>query len=194
MNICISVSICNFFVVNLRKPVVSSNCTGVGKDKTTNRICNCGVFLNTPVVDLNVVVNDLLIVKDCRLNLSYLCSLATVNDVCLCNICVTCLNKNILNRVLNIFNCDFAVVDLGLKVCCNLTELSLFITLYIIKNPFYKFLFFEVRRDNTTKNCGLSREKPQYIVTILLMFIVYKELKNTPNKHKNPPNPDYIKV
>ena len=56
VDVCVSVSRTDFVVIDFGKPVVSCDSTGVRKDKTAYRVCYCGVFLNSPVVDLDIVV------------------------------------------------------------------------------------------------------------------------------------------
>ena len=56
MDVCVSVCVADFVVVNLGKPVVSGNGTGVRKDKTADRIGNCGVLFYAPVIDFNIVI------------------------------------------------------------------------------------------------------------------------------------------
>ena len=64
MDIGISVSICDLFVVDLRKPVVSCDSAGVGENETAYGICNCGVLFNTPVFNFYIAVNEALIVQE----------------------------------------------------------------------------------------------------------------------------------
>ena len=92
MNIGVSVSLCDFLVVDLGKPVVGSDSARVAEDKSADGICDGGVFLNTPVVYVKIVVNDLLIVKNGSVDVSDFFSLLTIKNVSLGNIVVACLD------------------------------------------------------------------------------------------------------
>ena len=104
MNINVSVSVSDLVVVNLTEPVVCGDSAGVRKNKTSNRICNCRVLLNSPVVHLKILVNCLLIVKSSVTKVAELLSLTAVKNVCLCYVSISCLNKNRLNAILDILN------------------------------------------------------------------------------------------
>ncbi len=116
MDIRISVSLCDFIIVDFGKPVVGSDSARVAEDKTAYGISNGGILLNSPVVNMEIVVNDLLIVKNRCVDISDLFSLLTVKDISLGNIVVACFNKNRLNAVLNALNRDLVILDFLLKI------------------------------------------------------------------------------
>ena len=116
MNIGVTVCICNLFIIDFREPVVGCNCTGVGKNKSTNGISNCGILLNTPVFNFNVGVDNILVVKDSGFHLTHFLSLLTIENICFGNVCVTGLLENLLNAVLNLFYMDSVVLNFFLKI------------------------------------------------------------------------------
>ena len=65
MYVGVSVCVADLVVVYLRQPVVGGNGAGIAENKAAYRIGNGGVFLNSPVVYLKIVVDDLFIVKQC---------------------------------------------------------------------------------------------------------------------------------
>ena len=81
----VAVSIGDLLVINLAQPVVCGDSAGVGEDKTADGIGDGAVFLNAPVLDLEVLVNGVLIVKVGGFGVAQFFSLLTVEDVCLCN-------------------------------------------------------------------------------------------------------------
>ena len=94
MYVRIAVRVCDFVIVNLAQPVVSGDCARVAEDKTADRVCNGGVFLNTPVVDFYIVVHNLLIVKNGGLHVTHFFMQASVENVRLCHIRISSLNKH----------------------------------------------------------------------------------------------------
>ena len=88
----------------------------VGKDESADRIGNGGVLLYAPVVDVEVVVDDGLVVDHSRVEVTDLLTLTAVDNVGLGNVVVACLDKHRLNAVLNMLNRDLAILDLGLEV------------------------------------------------------------------------------
>ena len=69
---------------------------------------------------MKIVVNNLLIVKNGCIDVSYLLSLLTVKNVSLGNIIVARLDENGFNAVLNAFNGDFIIFYFLLEVRRNL--------------------------------------------------------------------------
>ena len=120
MNIGISVSLGDFLIIDFGKPIVSRDSTGVAEDKSADGISNRGILLNSPVVNMKIVVNDLFIVKNRCVDISYFFSLLTVKNISLGNVIVAGLDKNRFNAVLNAFNRYLVVLYLLLKICRNL--------------------------------------------------------------------------
>ena len=110
------VSLMDLRIVDLGKPVVRSNGTGVVKNQTADGIRNGGVLLNTPVLLMDITVHDFLIVKNRGLHLTQLFALLAVQNVCLRNVGIARLLQNVLHAVLNVLNADYAVVDFILKL------------------------------------------------------------------------------
>ncbi len=119
MDLCLSVSFCDLIIVDLREPVVRGDRTGVGKDKTADTVSNSGVLFYTPVIDLQIVINDVLIVEHRVSYVTDLLTVLSVKDVSLCNVGITGLRKDLLNAVLNIFYGDHIILDLRFKITCD---------------------------------------------------------------------------
>ena len=100
--------------------VIDGECAGVRKDQAADGVCNGGVFLNTPVVDLQVIVHQILVVQQSSVDIADLLSLLTVQNVGLGNVGVAGVGQNLLHAVLNVFNGNDIVLDLGLKIGCHL--------------------------------------------------------------------------
>ena len=52
----------NLLIIDLRKPIVCGDGAGVGQDESTHGIGDRGILLDAPVVDLEVVVHQILVV------------------------------------------------------------------------------------------------------------------------------------
>ena len=63
MYVGVSVCVADLVVVYLRQPVVGGNGAGIAEDKAAYRIGNGGIFLNSPVVYLKIVVDDFFVVE-----------------------------------------------------------------------------------------------------------------------------------
>ena len=103
-------------VINFAQPVVGCDRARVGKDQSADRISNGGVLLDAPVIDLKIIIYQVLVVKKRGTDVADLLALSAVQDVGLGNIRVTGLGEDLLNAVLDIFDRDHAVPDLGLKI------------------------------------------------------------------------------
>ena len=116
MDRCASVCFRDFIVVDLGKPVVGCVSTGVRKDQTADRIGNGGILLDTPVIDLQVVVYQVFVVQQCGVDISDFLSLTAIQDVGFGNIRITGLGKNLLDAVLDLLHGDLSVFDLAFKI------------------------------------------------------------------------------
>jgi len=119
VNIGVAVGIGDLFVVNFAEPIVGGDGAGVAEDQTADRIGNGGVFLDTPVVDIDVVINGVLVVKIGILGVAEFFTLLTIKDICLGDVCISGLNQNGFNAVLNIFNGDLLVFYFTFKIGSN---------------------------------------------------------------------------
>ena len=115
-----AVGLGHLVVIHFAQPVVGRDGTGVGKDQAAHGIGDGGVLLDAPVVDLEVIVHQILVVEQGGADVADLLALSAVEDVCLGDIRVTGLGENLLDAVLDIFDRDHAVPDLGLKVRCDM--------------------------------------------------------------------------
>ena len=103
-------------VVDLAEPVVGGDGTGVGQDQAAHGIGDGGVFLHPPVVDLQVVVHQVLVVQHGGLQVADLLPLFAVQNVGFGHVGVTGLAEYALHAVLDILHRDPAVVNLLLIV------------------------------------------------------------------------------
>ena len=110
----------DLLVIHFAQPVVGSDRAGVGKDQSADGICDGGILLDAPVVDLEIIIHQFLVVEERGTYVTYLLTLLAVKDIGLCHICVSGLGKNLLNAVLNIFYRDHSIPDLGLEVGCDM--------------------------------------------------------------------------
>ena len=116
VNVGVSVSVADFVVINLRQPIVGGNRTGVAENEAANRIGDGGIFLNSPVVYLKIVVDYFFIVKQRGAQVSEFFSLLAVKNVGLGHAVVSALDKHRFDAVLNGFDGDFAVGDFLLEI------------------------------------------------------------------------------
>ena len=147
MQIAVSVCFGNFLIINFRKPIVCSNGTRVAENKSANRIGNGGVFLNTPVGDINVTVNNILVIKEGALNISDFLTLFTIKNVCLCYVVIARFDKYGFYAVLNFFNSNLAVLNLRLVICGNferqkVNNISIILALTCVKRFFNRLCDF----------------------------------------------------
>ena len=119
MNVCISVCIGNFFIINFGKPVVGGDSTGIAQNKTTDGIGDGRIFFNTPVGNLNIAVNNIFIVENGRFHITYFFTLFPIKNICFGNFGVSGLNENLFHTVLNILYLNFSVFNFWLKISSN---------------------------------------------------------------------------
>ena len=116
MDVGIAVGVGHLLVVDLAEPVVGGDGAGVGQDESAHRVGDGGVLLHPPVVDLEVVVHQLLVVEQGGVHIAHLLPLLAVEDVGLGHIGVARLGQHLLHAVLDVLHRDAAVPDLGLEV------------------------------------------------------------------------------
>ena len=116
MDVRIPVRIGNLLVVNLAQPVVGGNGAGVGQDQTADRIGHGGILLDAPVIDLEVVVHNLLVVQQRIAHIAHTLTLLTIQDICLGDLVIARLNQDRLHAVLNILHRHPILLDLGLEI------------------------------------------------------------------------------
>ena len=119
MDVCISMSICDLLVINLRQPVIGRYCSGVGQNQSAHGIGHGRIFLYTPILYLNIAVYNLFIIKDRGFHVPDLFSLLPIKDVSLGHISVSCLHQGVLHAVLNALYVNLVVLDLILKIRSN---------------------------------------------------------------------------
>ncbi len=119
VDLCFSVSFCDLFVIDLGEPVVRGDRTGVTEDQSAYAVGDSGVLLNTPVVDLQIVIYDVFIVQHRISDVTDLLTVLSVKDVSLSNIRIACLGQDLLDAVLNIFYGDHVIFDLRFKITGN---------------------------------------------------------------------------
>ena len=71
---------------------------------------------SAPVVDLQIVVHQVLVVQQGGVNITNLLALLTVEDICLGDLGVAGVGQNLFYAVLDVFHSDETVLDLGFKV------------------------------------------------------------------------------
>ena len=141
MDLSLSVSFCDLIVVDLGEPVVRCDRTGVTEDQSAYAVGNSGVLLNTPVIDLQIVIYDVLIVQHRISDVTDLLTVLSVKDVCLCNIRITCFGQDLLDAILNIFYGNHIIFDLRFKITGNTKCQHVDHTRVILLIACYKCLF-----------------------------------------------------
>ena len=116
MDVRVPVRIGDLLVVNLAQPVVGGNGAGVGQDQTADRIGHGGILLDAPVIDLEVVVHNLLVVQQRIAHIAHTLTLLTIQDICLGDLVIARLNQDRLHAVLNILHRHPILLDLGLEI------------------------------------------------------------------------------
>lgn len=119
VNLRFAVRLCDFFVIDFAQPIVCRHCARVGKDKTADGVRHGGVFLHTPVVDFEIVVDGVLVVEHRGVHLAKFFVLFSVKNVCLRHFYVARLNENHFHCVLNVFNAHAVVFHLVIESCRN---------------------------------------------------------------------------
>src|SRR5699024_10343543 len=113
----VAVGVGDLLVVDLGEPVVGGDGPGVGENEAAHRVGDGGVLLYPPVVDLQVVVHQLLVVEQGGVDVAHLLPLFAVEDVGLGHVGVARLGQDLFHAVLDVLHGDAAVPDLGLKIC-----------------------------------------------------------------------------
>ena len=103
-------------VVNFAEPVVGGYRAGVGEDESAHRISDGAVLLHAPVVDLEVVVDDLFVVEERAFDVTRFFALLSVENVRLGDVGVTRLYEHRLDAVLNVLDGYFLVLDFGAEI------------------------------------------------------------------------------
>ena len=119
MDFRVAVSVGHLLVVDLTEPVVGGDGSGVGQDQTAYRISDGRVLLHPPVIDLEVVIHQILIVEQRGAHIAHFLPLLTVEDIGFCHIGVPRLAEHCLHAVLDILHRDEAVSDLVLEIRCH---------------------------------------------------------------------------
>ncbi len=120
-----AVRLSNLLVIHLAEPVVGGDGAGVGQDQAAHGIGHRGILLHAPVVDLQVVVHQVLVVQQRRVDVAHLLPLLAVQYVGLRHVRVTRFRQHLFHAVLDVLNGDFSVVDLVLKVRCHVQRQQL---------------------------------------------------------------------
>ena len=116
----VAVGVRDLVVVDLGEPVVGGERAGVGEDEAADGVGDGGVFLHAPVVDLQVVVDGGLEVDDRVGGVAEFFALAAVKDVGFRDVGVAGLHEHGFDAVLNVFNGDQSLLDLGFEFGCDL--------------------------------------------------------------------------
>ena len=116
MDIGVAVCLGDLLVIDLGKPVVGRDGAGVGKNEAAHRIGHGRVFFHAPVVDLEIVVHNLLVVQHGGADVAQFFALFAVENIGLGNVIVTGFDENRFHAVLNGLHTDFFFFDFGFKI------------------------------------------------------------------------------
>ena len=103
-------------VVDLGEPVVGRDGAGVGQDEAAHGVRDRGVLLHAPVLNLDVLVHEVLVVQQRRVGVAHLLALLAVQDVGLRHVGVPGGGEHLLHAVLHVLDADDAVFDLRLEM------------------------------------------------------------------------------
>ena len=110
------VGVGDLLVIDFREPVVGGDGAGVGEDQTAHGVGDGGVLLHPPVVDMQVVVHQLLVVQHGGVQVADLLPLLAVEDVGLGHVGIARLAEDVLHAVLDVLHGDLAVMDFALVI------------------------------------------------------------------------------
>ena len=116
MEITVSMSVCNLFIIDFTEPIVCSDGSRVGENKTADRVCDSTVFFYSPVTELKIVIHYALVIESGRLHIPDFFSLLSVEDIRLCNILISSLREDTLYTVLYVFYSNLSIFDLRREV------------------------------------------------------------------------------
>ena len=116
VDVAVPVGLGDLLVIDLTEPVVGGDGAGVGEDQSAHGIGDGGVLLDPPVVDLEVVVYQRLVIQQGGAQIADLFPLLAVEDIGLGNVGVACLAEDVLHAVLDLLHGDPSVVDLVLVI------------------------------------------------------------------------------
>ena len=111
-----AVGLGHLLVIDLAEPVVGGDGAGVGQDQTAHGVGDGGVLLHAPVVDLQVVVHQILVVEEGGVDVADLLPLLAVEDIGLGHVGIAGLGQHLLHAVLDVLHGDLAVLHLALEV------------------------------------------------------------------------------
>ena len=89
VNLCASVRIGNFLIVNLGQPVVSGYRARVAQNKTADRISNGRVFFYAPVGRFYIAVYQFFVVYNRGLDIAEFFTIFTIQNVAFRNVVIT---------------------------------------------------------------------------------------------------------
>ena len=104
MQVTVAMGISDLGVIDLAEPIVGRDGAGVGENEAAQGVGDGRVFLDAPIVDFQVAVNDFLIIQQSVLGLPYVGVLLAIQDVCLGHVEVAGFGQDFLDAVLDVFN------------------------------------------------------------------------------------------
>ncbi len=120
VDVAAAVGLGDLLVIDLAEPVVGRNGAGVGQNQAAHGIRHGGVFLDPPVADMKIVVDEFLVVQHGGVQIPDLFPLLAVEDVGLGHVVIAGPAQHALHAVLDVLHGDLAVADLVLVVCRDL--------------------------------------------------------------------------
>ena len=112
----VAVSLRHLVVVDLAEPVVRRDGARVREDQAADGVRDRGVLLHAPVLHLDVLVHEVLVVEQRRVGVTHLLALLAVQDVGLRHVGVPGRGKHLLHAVLHVLDADDAVLDAGFEM------------------------------------------------------------------------------
>ena len=119
MQVGVAVGLGHLGIIDLAEPVVGGDGAGVGQDQAAHGVGDGGVLLHTPVVDLQIVVHQILVVQQGAAHVADLLTLLAVQDIGLGHVGVARLGQHLFHAVLNVLHGHQLVLDLGLELGCD---------------------------------------------------------------------------
>ena len=104
------------FIINFTEPVIGSNGSAVREYQSSHRIRDCRILLHTPVCYIHITIDEILVIEECRIEISDLFALFPVQDIRFRDIRITSLYQHIFDAVLYILYRDHPIFDLWLEL------------------------------------------------------------------------------
>ena len=116
MQVRTTVGVGDFLVINLAEPVVRGDGATVGQDQAADGVVDGGILLDTPVISLEIGIDQFLVVKQALFRLTHVLVLFPVEDVRFGDGAVAGKGERGLDAVLDVLDGNLSILDFLLVV------------------------------------------------------------------------------